>query len=91
MTSWGERKPTAIVCKIICDRYPKQVLYFVKVNTNGKLEARSKGIADKCTDLTCTKKYALTEEPKPGGGGVDVGHLLAPPSHFMLATGLRLR
>ena len=25
-----------------------------------------------------TKEYALTEEPKPGGGAVDVGHLLAP-------------
>ena len=23
------------------------------------------------------------------GGGVNVGHLLSPPSHFMLATGLR--
>ena len=26
---------------------PKQVLYFVKVNTNGKLETRTKGIVDK--------------------------------------------
>ena len=47
---------------------PKQVLYFVKVNTNGKLETRTKGIADKCSDLTCTKKYALTEGPKRGVG-----------------------
>ena len=23
-----------------------------------------------------------------GGGGVNVGHSLSPPSHFMLATGL---
>ena len=34
---------------------PKQVLYFAKVNTNGKLETRTKGILDKCSDLTCTK------------------------------------
>ena len=68
-------------------RYPKQVLYFVKVNTNGKLETRAKDIVDKCSDLTCTKKYALTEGPKRGGG-VNVGHSLSPPSHFMLATGL---
>ena len=47
---------------------PKQVLYFVKVNTNGKLETRTKGIVDKCSDLTCTKKYALTEGPKRGVG-----------------------
>ena len=41
------------------------------------------------SDLTCTKKYALTEGPKRGGGGgVNVGHSLSPPSHFMLATGL---
>ena len=51
------------------ERYPKQVLYFVKVNTNGKLETRTKGIVDKCSDLICTNKYALTEGPKPGGGG----------------------
>ena len=24
-----------------------------------------------------------------GGGGVNVGHLVSPPSHFMLATGLK--
>ena len=50
------------------ERYPKQVLYLVKVNTNGKLETRTKGIVDKCSDLTCTKKYALTEGAKGGGG-----------------------
>ena len=46
---------------------------------------------DKRSDLTCTKKYALTEGPKRGGGGgggVNVGHSFSPPSHFMLATGL---
>ena len=31
--------------------------FFVKVNTNGKLETRTKGILDKCSDLACTKKY----------------------------------
>ena len=62
--------------------------YFVKVNTNRKLETRTKGIVDKCSDLTyCTKKYALTEGPKRRGG-VNVGHSLSPPCHFMLATGL---
>ena len=67
MIRWGERKPKDVAWKSLRERYPKQVLYFVKVNTNGKLETRRKGIADKCTDLTCTKEYALTEEPKPGG------------------------
>ena len=80
----------AIVWQIFRERYPKQVLYFVKVNTNGKLETRTKGIVDKCSDLTCTKKYALTEGPKRGGRGVNVGYSLSPPpSHFMLATGLK--
>ena len=33
-------------------------------------------------------KYALTEGAKRVGGGVNLGHSLSPPSHFMLATGL---
>ena len=35
-------------------------------------------------------KYALTEGAKRVGGGVNLGHSLSPPSHFMLATGLRV-
>ena len=54
-----ERKPKAIVWKICRERYRKQILYFVKVNTNGNLETRTKGIVDKCSDLASTKKYAL--------------------------------
>ena len=42
----------AIVWKIFRERYPKQVLYFVKVNKNGKLETRTKDIVDNCSDLT---------------------------------------
>ena len=38
------------------DIYPKQVLCFVKVNTNGELKDRTKGVVDKCSDLTCTKE-----------------------------------
>ena len=63
-----KEQPECNCLQIFCERYPKQVLYFVKVNTNGKLETRTKGIVDKCSDLTCTKKYALTEGPKRGGG-----------------------
>lgn len=75
---WGERKLKAIVWQIFRERYPNQVLYFVKVNTNGKLETRTKGIVDKCSDLKCTKKYALTEGPK-AAGGVTVSHSLTSP------------
>ena len=51
---------------------------------------RTKGIVDKFSHLTCTKKYALTEGPAlgEGGGGVMWATYSAPPSHFMLATGL---
>ena len=56
------------------------------------LEARTKSIVDRCSDMTCTTQYALTEGPKRGGG---VGELMwathsapPPPSHFMFATGL---
>ena len=52
---------------IFRERYSKRDLYFVKVNTNGKLETRTKAIVDNCSDLTCSKKYALTEGPKRGG------------------------
>ena len=38
------------------ERYPKKVLYFAKVNINGKLEPRTKDIVDKYSGLTCTKK-----------------------------------
>ena len=63
-------------------RYPKQVLYFVKVNTNGKLETRTKGIVDKCSDLTCTKKYASTEGPKSRAGGELMWATRSPPQSF---------
>ena len=64
-----KEQPESNCLQIFREWYPKQVLYFVKVNTNGKLETRTKGIVDKCSDLTCTKKYALTEGPKRVGGG----------------------
>ena len=57
--SQGKNRCSAIVWQIFRERYPKQVLYFVKVNTKGKLETRTKGNVDKCSDLTFTKKYAL--------------------------------
>ena len=79
----GERKPKAIVWQIFRERYPKQVLYFVKVKTNGKLETRTKGIVDKCSDRTCTKKYALTEGPK--GGNLMWATRSAPPPRSFYA------
>ena len=57
--SQGKNRCSAIVWQIFRERYPKQVLYFVKVNTKGKLETRTKGNVDKCSDLTFTQKYAL--------------------------------
>ena len=76
-----KEQPESCNCleNIFCERYPKQVLYFIKVNTNGKLETRTKGIVDKCSDLTCTKKYVLAEGPEYGGWGVNVGHSLSSP------------
>ena len=40
-----------------------------------KIIDKTRGIVHNCSDLTCTKKYALTEGPKRGGGG----DLLSPP------------
>ena len=58
-----KEQPESNCLQIFRERYPKQVLYIVKVNTNGKLETRTKDIVDKFSDLTYTKKYALTEGP----------------------------
>ena len=73
-----KEQPESNCLQIFREGYPKQVLYFVKVNTNGKLETRRKGIVDKFSDLTGTKKYALTEGPArgEGGGKFNVGHSL---------------
>ena len=40
MTSLGRKKTTPIVWQRLRERYPKQVLYFIKVYTNGKLETK---------------------------------------------------
>ena len=48
--------------KCYANDIPSQVPYFVKVNTNGKLEARTKSILDKCSVLS-----SLTDGPKRGG------------------------
>ena len=57
-----------------------------------KIRDKTRGIVHNCSDLTCIKKYALTERPKRGGGGGETngGYSLSPPSHFVLATGLSL-
>ena len=65
------------------------VLLLVYSKKQSESKNNPEGIVDKCSDLTCTKTYALTGGPKRGGGGVNVGHSLSPPSHFMLATGLK--
>ena len=45
--------------------YPKQVLYFVSQHKR-KIRDKTRDIVHNCSDLTCTKKYALTEGPKRG-------------------------
>ena len=61
--------------KFSANDIPNTFLYFVKVHTNGKLETKTKGIVDKCSDLACTKKYAL----RGGGGGLIWATRSAPP------------
>ena len=52
-----------------------------------KIRDKTRGIVHNCSDPTGTKKYALTEGPKREG--INVGNSLSPPSHFLLATGLK--
>ena len=59
--------------------------------TNGKIRYKNKRYCRQMySDLTSTKKYALTEGPKRWGGEIMWATRSAPPppSHFMLATGL---
>ena len=44
-----------------------------------KIRDKTRGIIHhNCSDLTCTKKYALTEGPKWGGGGINDVYSLSP-------------
>ena len=63
---------------IFRERYPKQVLYFVKVNTNWKLETRAKGIVDKCSDLTY-QEVCFNRGTEAGGAGLMWVTRSAPP------------
>ncbi|CAH3187549.1 unnamed protein product [Porites evermanni] len=56
---------------------PPEIFRLQLINTNGKLETKTKGIADKCSDLACSKKYALTKGPK-WEARVNVGHSVSP-------------
>ena len=54
--------------------------FSISSNQHGKLETR--GIVDKCSDRTCTKKYALTERAK--GGELMWATRSAPPVNLCL-------
>ena len=45
---------------------------------------KARGIAHNCSDMTCTKKYALTEGPKRGGAELMWTTRSAPPLIFCL-------
>ena len=48
-----------------------------------KIRGKTRGIVDNCSDLTCTKKYALTKGPKwDGGGELMMSTRSAPPQSF---------
>ena len=56
-----------------------------------KIRDKTRGIVHSCGDLTCTKKYALTErgtEAGEEGGLMWATRSALPPSHFVLVTGL---
>ena len=48
-------------------------------------QSQHKRYCRQCSDVTCTKKYALTKGPKRGGGGgVNLGHTLSAPPPIVL-------
>ena len=58
-----------------------QVLYFAKVNTNGKLETKQEVLYIAVVRVRGT-------DVRGGEGGINVGYSLSTPSHFLLATDL---
>ena len=67
MTSLGRKKTESNCLQIFRKRYPKQVLCIVSQHRR-KIIDKTRGIVHNCSDLTGTKKYALTEGPKQVGG-----------------------
>ena len=61
-----------------------------KFSANDIPRDKNKGIVGKCSDLTCTKKYALTEGPKRGWGEVELMWATCS-ARFMLATGFEFQ
>ena len=55
------------------------VLLLVYSKKQSESKNNPEGIVDKCSDLTCTKTYALTGGPKRGGGELMWVTRSAPP------------
>ena len=71
MTSLGRKKTESNCLANFPRTISRTSSLFRQSQYKRKLEARTKSILDKCSDLTCTKQYAVTEGPKRGceGGG----------------------
>ena len=81
MTSLG-RKKTESNCLANFPRTISQTSsLFRQSRHKEKIRDKTRGIVHNCSHLTCTKKYALTEGPKRGGGVTDS---LSPPVIFCL-------
>ena len=76
--------------KIYCDDHTSlSSSLFCQSQHKRKIRGKTSSIVHNCSDLTCTKKYALTEEPKWVGGGGMGGEVMwatrsAPPVIFCL-------
>ena len=66
----GESKRTESNCLA---NFPRTISptssLFLQSQHKRKIRDKTRGTVHNCSDLTCTKKYALTEGPKWGGGG----------------------
>ena len=56
---WEKENRKQLFGKFSAPDIANKLSIWSKCNTNRKLETRTKGIVDKCCDLTCTKKYTL--------------------------------
>ena len=72
MTSLG-RKKTESNCLANFPRTISQTSYLFRQSRHKwKIRDKTRGIVHNCSDLTCTKKYALTEGPQWGRGGGEI-------------------
>ena len=71
---------------LVCQKQRTALKYMLIKHQNSQKQNGSK-----CTNDNSWQVCFYRGTEAGGGGGVNGGHSLSPPSHFILATGLKLK